>query len=121
MNKPLTYDQACQLQQAFLWLKGQPFESDKKTPAVVKEVAIIPWDDLNKQIFLEYYKSRKNIEHAIVFYQKKRFNVGVIAWDLAGTDCFLKDLRQYCSEFKVPFDRKKYIKSTTYAKLFYGF
>jgi|GEM_PF-2634572 len=105
MEKALSYTQAEQLRRNYAFLKGACY--DKDLPHLrVGEVAIVPWDDLNRFIFMEYYRVKRSAEKALHFYHREYFGVAILAREATQNICYMKELKTYCQEFGILYDIK---------------
>jgi hypothetical protein len=100
---PLTLQQAQQLREHFIHLVGKPLNSDPGDGLIVNCVAVVPYDEVNKYIFILDYRECDNLESAIAFYESWLFDVEVISRVVSDkVQIFHKDLRTYLKERNIP-------------------
>ena len=81
MISPLNFQQATKISKDYQFIVGLPFNADKTTSAVIECLAVIPFDNINRQKFILYYILLNNWELAIqsMNYKGLLFDVAVIA------------------------------------------
>lgn len=105
MERPLSYIQAEQIRRSYEFLKGACYDKNL-SHLRVGEVAIVPWDDLNRFLFMEYYRVKRSAENALHFYHREYFGVAILAREATQNICYMKELKTYCQEFGIPYDIK---------------
>jgi hypothetical protein len=107
MSSPVSMSEATEIVKQFEYLKGKSFEPGAEPWFPIEAVAVAPWDDINKRIFIEYYKTKKNPREALRFYQGPYYDVIVICC-LKESDWYVfKDIASYCKEHKIKYVQKQ--------------
>ena len=60
-------------------MQGQPFYKDGVQWGIIECVAVSPYDDINKWIFLQFYKDYKCPKKALEYYGVPYFDVLLLA------------------------------------------
>jgi hypothetical protein len=98
-KQPLTLQQAQRLQDHFMYLVGEPLNTGSSDGFVVTCVAVVPFDEVYKYIFLLDYRQCDDPAAAIAFYQGMLFDVAVISRVVSDKVQILhKDLHVYLQE-----------------------
>jgi hypothetical protein len=106
---PLTLLQAERLSQDFQHLKGQVFSNDYALAATIEAVAVAPYDDINKYIFVLAYREHSKPEEALKLYKGPLFDVLVLGKLVSDrVQVVYRDLASYLLENNIPFDMQEY-------------
>lgn len=106
---PLTLLQAEKLSQDFQHLKGQVFSNEYALAATIESVAIAPYDDINKYIFVLAYREHNDPEEALKLYKGPLFDVLILGRLVSDrVQVVYRDLASYLLENNIPFDMQVY-------------
>ena len=89
--KPLTLRQARLLAGQYQDLVGREFP-DGAESAMVEAVTVVPYDDINRWIFLQYYSEGLSAAAALAQYPGYFYDVLVIGRTADGERCVYKDI-----------------------------
>jgi hypothetical protein len=103
MNRqPLNRKEAEELCESYRWLVGRRFNTDPEDTTTVECVAVAPYDDINKYIFIAQYKDCQDVAKALNLYEGEVFDVVVIAQVISERiKVLVTDLRTYLEEQKI--------------------
>lgn len=107
--KPLTLKQSKAICEDFQFLKGQLFNNIPTDEKVVDCIAIAPFDEINKWIFINYYAEYQDVEKALEYYCGPFYDVLVISklqGDFGMHDYC--DLRTYLQKHALAFNVNDY-------------
>ncbi|WP_276134996.1 hypothetical protein [Polluticoccus soli] len=98
-KQPLTRQQAEDLREQFSHLVGQPLNTGVDDSLVIDCVAVVPYDDINRYIYLIDYRECRDVIEALGFYVGPLFDVVLISVMKSDrTQVFYKELRTYLQE-----------------------
>jgi hypothetical protein len=98
-RSPLTLQQAQELRDQFNYLVGKPINANSPGGYVITCVAVVPYDEVYKYIFVMDYRECNDVENAISFYEHRLFDVEVISRVVSDkVQIFHKDLRTWLRE-----------------------
>lgn len=94
--EPLNLEQALALSGKYQHLVGKEFITEDGAAGIIEAVAISPFDDINKWIFLEFYKESRSVKKALEYYQYPYYDVLIITKTEPGVKPLFEDIRTYC-------------------------
>ena len=97
---PLTLRQAQNLARDYQDLVGQSFTQNDPCEHI-ECVAVAPYDEINKWIFVAYYTELKCPDQSIAYYTGHFYDVIVMAWSVSEGRYIYKDLKVYLNEFEL--------------------
>lgn len=102
LNKALTRSTANAVFNTFKHLCGLPYYTEGIQRGIIEQVAISPYDDINKWLFLQNYIETRCAVDALRFYEVPFFNIVLIIAPDNNTPLFLKDLESYLTSLNLP-------------------
>ena len=109
---PMSKAQAEHFCHAYQHLVNSKFSVDPDTIQRVECVAVSPFDEVNKYIFIKQYKSCQQAGEALEIYGGQLFDVVVITRVVSQNVEFIyKDLNEYLNEMGIVVDMQEYIGS----------
>lgn len=107
-KKPLTFDQATRICADYQYLAGRKF-SNGHIIATVSCVVVVPYDDINKYIFLLEYRNCEDAVKALEIYKNDVFDVVLLGKiEAERTHYVCKELDNYLLENGIPYDVTSY-------------
>jgi hypothetical protein len=78
LEEAFTKPQARRLREAYSYLEGQELALNDRTGGRIETVAVAPYDEINKWIFMQYYQESRDCEKALDFYEAPYYDVILI-------------------------------------------
>jgi hypothetical protein len=108
MHQPFSRRQANLIVRDFEHLVGASIEGQPDFYHPIECIAIAPWDEINKWIFLQFYMDSRDAKEAITHYKNNFFDVILIARFKDKDWVTYRDLRSYCLHNGMTFNLSKY-------------
>jgi hypothetical protein len=107
---PMSKTEAENFCHAFQYLVNSKFSADPDTIQRIECVAVSPFDDVNKYIFIKQYNGCHQAEEALEIYGGQLFDVVIITRVISQNVEFIyKSLDEYLNEMGIAVDMQKYL------------
>lgn len=93
-REPFTLLQAKNIADRYQYLVGQPYGEDGNSP-LISCVAVAPFDELNKWIYINFYADERDPQKALKYYYYPYYDVLVIAPSSECPGYSYKNIRDY--------------------------
>ena len=108
-RQALSRSQAENLAQQYQYLVGEQFSTTTEDKHVIDCVAVAPFDDVNRYIFMLQYREGASMKDALGQYEGELFDVVVLTRFVSEkTEVIFRDLRSFLVERNIAYDIEKH-------------
>jgi len=98
MTAPFTKEQARRARNQYRHLEGQEYLEDGVGRGTIECVAVTPYDDVNKYIFLEYYLDCRDPLKALEYYYAPFYDIALVVKNYSDQKLSLKSAVNYAAD-----------------------